>query len=347
MVLLAHLDGTRFFPLPRSLFAHLPLGYLGVSVFFVISGFLISSLLFEEHSRTGRIRLAYFYMRRTFRIFPAYYVFVAVVAGVATIGWLRLYPGDLSAALTYTMNYHSDRAWWLGHSWSLAVEEQFYLIWPLTLLLVGPQRGLIVAGAFVLIAPLIRLGLWQFTIADYPRGIIGNSFETTGDAIAIGCILAGIRHWLWGQSLYRRWLSSAAFGLVPILALTMMAIGYGHPRIFACSYSVALVCIALIVDRCMRLPHGPVGKVLNSRPFVYVGGLSYSLYLWQQLFINRNSTSLLASFPLNIVLAFALAMISFYLIERPWLRLRQAIEARIDRKTISWSGVPMGPGPAA
>ena len=346
MVLLAHLNGTQYFPNVDWFVKFIDVGYLGVSVFFVISGFLISGLLFEEHKRTGKVNLLDFYMRRSFRIFPAYYTLAAIMAISGNLGWIQLRPGDLIAALTYTMNYRSDRAWCLGHSWSLAVEEQFYVIWPITLLLLNPRRGLLAAGAFVIIVPFVRFGLWHFSPSLYPKSIIGNSFETTADSIAIGCILAGVRDWLWGNPMYRRWLRSPWFLAVPFIGLIMMSTA-GHPRLFAWAYSVAILCIAITLDRCIRFPSGIVGSVLNSRSLVYIGGLSYSIYLWQQPFLNRQSRTWWTSFPVNFMLAITFAILSYYLVERPGLRLRQEVEARFRRRHTEMTGIPIGPGPSA
>ena len=336
MVLLSHLVGTRYFPTSGAFTGLRKLGTVGVTVFFVISGFLISALIFDEQRRAGKFNVFHFYLRRMFRIFPAYYALVILVAVVASAGWVQLKPGDLTAAVTFTMNYHPEPAWYLGHSWSLAVEEQFYLLWPVTLFALGPRRGLIGAGAFVVAAPLVRLALWQLDASAYPKAIIGSSFETTGDAIAIGCVLAGLRDWLWDKALYRRWLSSPWFGVVPLLGLTMLSF-WGYPRVLSCSYSIAILCIALIIDRCIRLPNGAVGRVLNSRLLVYVGGLSYSIYLWQQPFLDRNSNSVWASFPLNLVLAMTLALLSL-----PLRRETVAATASVDRGEVAWQALGAG-----
>jgi peptidoglycan/LPS O-acetylase OafA/YrhL len=344
LVVLAHLLGTRGFPLADRSVDGVMMGYLGVTVFFVISGFLISGLLFEEEIRTGRISILQFYMRRMFRIFPAYYTIIAVVALLASTGCIRLNPWDLTAALTYTMNYHPTPAWYLGHSWSLAVEEQFYLLWPAALLALGRRRGLIGAAAFVVAAPFIRLILLQLGAPYYNKAIIGNSFETTGDAIAVGCVLAGVRDWFWKKSWYRRCLTTWWFAAPPVLVLLMFSL-HRHPRIFACAYSVAIVCIAVVIDGCTRLPGGAMGRVLNSRLLVYVGGMSYSFYLWQQPFLNRKSSAVWASFPLNLLLAAAFALISYQFVEKPWLALRRLVEARLWPKGSDLSSRPIVPWP--
>ena len=139
------LDGLRAFSIVLVLIAHVSLQYpwlrrfvehvgnYGVRIFFVISGFLITGLLLKELTKTGRISLKSFYIRRTLRIFPAFYVYVLTVVILAWAGILILLPGDLLHAVTYTMNYHMVRSWWLNHMWSLSVEEQFYLLWPTVL----------------------------------------------------------------------------------------------------------------------------------------------------------------------------------------------------------------------
>jgi len=110
VVLVAHSLGTRNLPgIPRLAV----LADLGVRTFFVISGFLITTLLLSEYEKRGRISLADFYVRRVYRIFPAFYVYLAVMLGIAALGWIHIPPADVAFAATYTMNFHARRAWWL------------------------------------------------------------------------------------------------------------------------------------------------------------------------------------------------------------------------------------------
>lgn len=331
-VLLGHLAGTHGFPAPLAhLIEHdvVDVANFGVRVFFVISGFLITGLLLSEEANYGRISLGRFYLRRTFRIMPAYIVFLVAVLILRQVGWLALRPGDVAHAVTYTMNYHLDRAWYVGHLWSLSVEEQFYLLWPATLLLLGVRRGLRAALVFVLLAPLFRIGTW-YLVPDW-RYLIGNTFETTGDSIAVGCLLAGWRAGLWKRAWYRRVIASR--WIIPALGVLAVVLSSRFRPAVLLGITAMNVVIALGIDRCVRRSDGVVGRVLNVRPVAYVGLLSYSLYLWQQLFVNRSATVAVASFPLNMVLAITLAVLSYYLVERPMLRLRVRVEhERLPRR---------------
>ena len=255
--------------------------------------------------------------------------------------WIVLAPGDLFHTVTYTRNYHATRSWNVGHTWSLSVEEQFYLLWPALLVPLGGRRAIWLAALFVLAAPLIRLELGKFTASA--RDGVGHRFETIADPIAIGCMLSGARSWLHRQPLYHRVLVSPWLLLAPVIVLSG-PLGQ-HPRIdFFVGFTLRNVLVALCIDRWVSYPSGPVGRVLNSRPFIFVGLISYSIYLWQQRFLNRYATSLPTSFPRNIVLAIAAALASYYLVERPSLRLRQRIEralfparagaARAERRTL-------------
>ncbi|HET9832111.1 MAG TPA: acyltransferase, partial [Vicinamibacterales bacterium] len=226
LVLVAHLAGTRGFPVSVESTQILALGELGVHVFFVISGFLITRLLLNDIARTGKISLGDFYFRRTMRIFPAYYVFLAALAGLASAGLIQLASGDMTHALTYTSNYAAARSWFVGHTWSLSVEEQFYLLWPALLVIAGRRRALWFALFTVAVVPLIRLGSWELLRASSDG--IGHRFETVADAIAIGCLLAGTRDWLHQQALYRRALESVWFVAVPCFALGGSLL-YDHP----------------------------------------------------------------------------------------------------------------------
>ena len=312
LVLISHLDGTRGFP---TWFSSLgDTGNLGVRIFFVISGFLITTLLLKEFDKTGRISLRTFYLRRMFRIFPAFYVFALVIAVCQFAGWIRLLPGDLLHGLTYTMNYHFPHGWFMAHIWSLSVEEQFYILWPATLLLCGPRRGLWVSGAAIVIVPLLRIGTWWF----FPNhGGGAEEFHTVCDAIATGCVLAGVFNLMGRCEPYLRFIRSARFAIVPAVAILMYAAQRSTRFYSLAGISILNICIALIIDRYTRYPGTFLGRVLNWAPIRYIGLLSYSFYSWQQPFLNRHSDGMSASFPLNLALVVLCSLASYYIVEQP------------------------------
>ena len=325
-VILGHLAGTQGFPAPigrllRNQYID-PAGF-GVRVFFVISGFLITGLLIGEADRNGRISLTQFYLRRTLRIMPAFFAFLGVVTTLVMMGILVVAPGDLWHAATYTMNYAPNRGHNLGHIWSLSVEEQFYLLWPAVVYWASRGHTKRTAVAVVCLVPLVRIVeamLWNDWLP-----MIGTTFETTADCLAIGCVLALYRDELMTYGWYRRAIGSPWIPLVVILA------GLGFAQRFRpgilIGYSLMNIGIALFIDRYVRWSTGRVGNVLNARPLVYVGTLSYSIYLWQQLFLNRESNAIATMFPLNIVLTASLAWLSYALVETPILA-RRAVVAR-------------------
>ena len=321
-----HVAGTQHSPIPVAFANRLALGELGVRVFFVISGFLITGLLLKELDKERRIRLGRFYFRRTLRIFPPYYAFVLVLIVLQAMGLIELLKGDVLHALTYTSNYLPVRSWNTAHTWSLAVEEQFYLLWPAVLLLAGRRRGLMIAASLIFICPVIRLALAQL-LPEAEAGI-GFRFETMADALAVGCLLAGMRDWLKRQPLYNRLLSSKLFIVVPLMVVAANLM-HDHWRLFILfGFTVMNVGIALTIDWCVTNHTSRVGRLLNAGPMVYVGVISYSLYLWQQIFLNRTAAAPVNMFPVNIGLAILLALASFYLIERPSLALRQRLEKK-------------------
>jgi peptidoglycan/LPS O-acetylase OafA/YrhL len=244
-----------------------------------------------------------------------------------SLNWITLAPGDKLHSLTYTSNYHDGRSWNVGHTWSLSVEEQFYLLWPAVLILLGKWRGLWASLSLIAICPLVRFAIWNF----YPawQAGIGSRFETVADSIAVGCVLAGARGWLKQQPLYNQLLTSKLFVLVPLAVLFANAM-HDHPQVyFLVGYTVMNVGIALCIDWCVTFSEGRIGRLLNSRPLVFVGVMSYSIYLWQQLFLNRDSASDVTKFPLNLLLVGVCALASYYLIERPSLQLRHRLELNL------------------
>ena len=327
LVLLGHASGTAGSFLPAGIAYHLAIGDLGVRVFFVISGFLITTLLMEETERTGSISLGQFYLRRTCRIFPPYYAFLLVLIVLDSGQWITLAPGDVFHAFTYTSNYHNDRSWNVGHTWSLSVEEQFYLLWPAALLILRRAGGLRLATAFVVAAPILRIVLWTFVPAV--KDTVSTRFETVADAIAIGCILALVRGTIHRVALYRALLASRWLLVAPPI-IVLAGLLAERPRFdYLVGFTLRNVLIGVCLDWCITHPNGRVGRLLNRQPFVFVGLISYSLYLWQQIFLNRHVETLATTFPLNLALAGGAAVASYYLVERPVLTLRRWLEVRL------------------
>jgi len=344
LVIAAHASGSAGAPAAlRRAMNVIDFGNLGVRVFFVISGFLITGLLLKEQRTTGRISVPRFYLRRTFRIFPPFYAFISALAIATAVGWIAVPHDDLVHALTYTVNYHHT-SWYVGHAWSLSVEEQFYLLWPAVLVLCGVRRATRVAVGFMLVVPAIRLAYYLWVPSTAPT--IGWRFETVGDAIAIGCVLALLRDALWAQPLYRRLLTSRWIALAP-LAIVLSSITDGHPRVmYPIGIPMRNVAVAILVDWSVRFPAGTIGRVLNSAAMRYIGVLSYSLYVWQEPFLIANGRHVVDRFPLNIAAATACALASYYAIERPALRARAYVERFLDARRQRAAGSLLDPLPA-
>jgi len=347
LVLFGHLGGTRGFPLAEAGgFA----GMLGVRVFFVISGYLITRLLLDEHEARGSIRLSRFYFKRIFRIFVPYYAFLAIVVTAARFGWVQLAPGDLGYALAYASDHHlhaewAHGGWTLGHTWSLAVEEQFYLLWPVVLVMLGARKALFVAAAALLLAPAGRLFVWY--LQPEASFAIGKTAGTVVDTIASGCLLAGLRDFLGKSARYGRLLQSRWFFLVPAAVVASMAIE-DRPRLaFTVGAVILNLGIALCVDRCIRLPQAWATKLLATAPLVAIGRASYSIYLWQQPFLDRYAPGLPSTFPENLIALALTAAAAYFLIEKPSLIARASLQALWTRAAATRGAISGVPSPRA
>lgn len=338
LVLCGHMVGTRGFYNNEAFWGRLgDWGNLGVRVFFVISGYIITYLLIKETRKTGTISIKQFYMRRVLRIFPASYSFLLVVTSLCALGVIAVNRGDLLHAYIYIINFFPSRSWWVGHLWSLSVEEQFYLLWPATLLLLGTRRGLKAAACVLLAAPVIRLATYYLWASQRPT--IGNSFQTVADAIATGCILAGYKDELLQRRWFRRLIECRAFFLIPLAAFLLNARGGARLR-FAVLETVINVAIALCICRSTLITKDWAGRILNWEPLVFIGVLSYSLYVWQQLFLNRGSSLWINRFPENLMFAFGAALISYYAIEKPFLRLRDRMHDHKAEEVAATRSIP-------
>ena len=302
------------------------LGNLGVRVFFVISGFLITGLLVKEMDKTSTIGLLKFYFRRTLRIFPPYYFFLLIILIASLDQDIFVRLRSLFFAAAYATDYINPANWYLGHTWSLAVEEQFYLILPGVLLLLGIRRSKIFLLFIVACLPVIRV--MDFHLSGPDQMWVLKGFHANMDALAIGCLLTLFRTTLQNNSVYKRFLASPVVALLPVVIM-IFNVQYEHPNLFyGVSISVMNISIALCIDWTVTNYTSVAGRVLNSSPFVTLGGMSYSIYLWQQPFFNPENTAAWARFPLNLVGLTVMTLISYFVVERYSLKLRHKWETR-------------------
>jgi peptidoglycan/LPS O-acetylase OafA/YrhL len=305
----------------------LSFGFLGVDFFFVISGFLITLLLLREQDRTGNISLRGFYRRRALRILPAYLVFLGAMYIATRIGWEQIRTGDWIAALTYTMNWRGTTwvspAWAVGHVWSLSVEEQFYLLWPPLVMFLSPRALKRVLIGCILVAPIFRVAARIF-LPNY-EAFGRMSFPARVEPIAAGCLLAMLAVDPAGRALLNRWcrgLGSVLLALFLVIAASILA---SRSKIFALfgRSTVCAILIPIIVWGCANARHSLVRRALAWKPIVGLGILSYSIYLWQQPFLDgEHHESIVCRFPVSIALVFVAAFASYFLIERPFLMIK-------------------------
>jgi len=318
LVCIGHVAGTV--DSPEFLLPLHNLGNFGVKIFFVISGFLITYLLLIERKKTGSINLKQFYIRRTIRLFPAFYFFVICIAIANYFQLIELRSGDLFHASTYTMNFHHDRAWWLNHTWSLAVEEQFYLLWPLLLMFIGHKKSYVAAFVVILAVPLIRTVMWYGF--DASPSAMTREFQAVADALATGCILA----YAYKKNIKMpNCFKTIWFHAVPLLMfiVPMILMKINPAFFYIIGQSFINICAAVIIWRYMGVRKGLPFQLLNLKPVIWLGGLSYSLYLWQEPFLNSWVQEWYASWPLNIILTLIFAVFSYYIIEKPFMQLRK------------------------
>lgn len=296
-------------------------GAHGVDVFFVISGFLITSLLLKESSKTGTIALKGFYIRRVRRIIPAFVFFIAVVLVLRSLGIVRFENSTLLSAVTYTYNLvPSLNSHVFGPVWSLCVEEHFYLVWPLAVLLIPRRRLPAVLVSVMAVAVPIRYYLETRHSSLNPDFLTFTRWDT----IAAGCLLAVIWHGTRGDELRRRlasWRAPAATLAVYLLSATVLCRS-GKYHLFLQHPVEALLLAALVGS--MMVQHGSLpGRLLNSRILVWIGVLSYSIYLGQFAVIDLPILSLF----LGLIFLALYAVVSYNLIEQPVLKSKKITAA--------------------
>jgi peptidoglycan/LPS O-acetylase OafA/YrhL len=271
----------------------------------------------RERSTRGRTSLRAFYARRAVRIFPAFYVYLAVIAVLAAAGALAVPWRDIALAATYAMNFVAQRSFYVGHAWSLAVEEQFYLVWPLALVLLGARRATWLAVIGIAIAPLLRIAAVRYSPGLAP--LTDQAFPFVFDALGTGCVLAILVPHLERSRHYTALLDSRWFWYLPALCLASLAVHAWWFELGA-AQTLANAGIALAIHRCIARPERLATRVLELPALVWIGTLSYSLYLWQEPFVNHGTAPSWCPFPANLAFALAATALSHYLIEKPVLR---------------------------
>jgi peptidoglycan/LPS O-acetylase OafA/YrhL len=301
-------------------------GATGVAVFFVISGFLITALLIKEKERFGRISLRGFYFRRVFRILPAFYLYVFTVAVLAWCGILTIGLRPFAVALTFTSDYIANTSWYLGHTWSLSVEEQFYLLWPFLVMLCSRRALTWLAAAVIVAEPCWRVA-WYFA-APSRRGHGYLMAHTRADTLMFGCLAA----LLYDSAQFQKFVAKtirqgwAAYAALFLLSISkVIEIKMQGSYTFTIEFTLEGIAITLVMLYLIRRPASSVGKVFNSRVMVHVGIVSYSLYLWQQLFLGQRHYSLVMTLA-RIACVFLAAEASYFLVERPFLGIRRRLE---------------------
>ena len=279
------------------------LSKLGVHTFFLISGFLITTLLQAEHERRGSIDLVAFYRRRCFRIFPACFAYILIIAA--------LFPGVRSSliyALTYSVSYFTANTHWVyEHLWSLSVEEQFYLLWPVALV-IGFRHRTRIAWAAMIFAALFRL-----TLALHPSTLgaayLHSSFPATMDSIAAGCLAA-----IYAPILRERFSWMADSPVIAVsLALTCWVLAqvlWGGVLTVVWGAVPLLMAVGLLILVERR------DWILNNRVAGVIGVMRYSLYLWQEPFSFQPGRPVL----LSLLLLLCCAIASYLLVVRPMIR---------------------------
>jgi peptidoglycan/LPS O-acetylase OafA/YrhL len=303
------------------------LSTLGFNIFFVISGFIITKLALREFDQTGRFSIRNFYTRRFFRIIPPLFLYLGAVMLAAAFLLIEQAHSETLAAAAFVCNIPGVSCGWFGgHTWTLAYEEQFYISFPLLFALVGVNMRKFIAILFIVLValPFLRAVLH---LGDGWRAFA--TFATVFSYICVGAVIAAyeVNIKRLAESRYAAYFScGAAFLLIGLLFLkATFAFPPGSPLAYmlvALNNTIPPICIAWLVGSSVHQSN-LFTRALAMPPLVFIGMISYSLYLWQQFFMAprwlyiSDPDSLLLIPPLM----FVVATLSYYLVERPSVQL--------------------------
>jgi len=310
-------------------------GAFGVDVFFGLSGLLITSLLLAEFEQTGAFHLERC-LRRAFRILPPYLVFLAgyTAAGMWRSGW------EVASCLLFFRNYAPDTVAGGGtqHLWSLAVEEHFYLLWPGLLAWIGARRSKDWAARLALLVGLWRLVESQMATPLFPAAFARFRTDLRLDALLWGCAVAFFLNDAHQREKLTRQLR---FGVwIALAGLTGLCIRYFSPL----TSLIVATLIPILLAGTVLHPEWLLSRFLDLPPVAWLGRISYSLYLWQGMFLIaalEHPAAWWRQWPANLVLSVAVAALSHYLVEKPLIRIGARLAARRSVRPYSAPAIPV------
>jgi peptidoglycan/LPS O-acetylase OafA/YrhL len=341
-VVLAHgsFSLSQFFGQPSL--ERLAFGGHGVYLFFGLSGFLICSRLLQEQEQTTTIDLKAFYLRRAFRILPPLLVYLAALSVLHVMGKLPLSLQEVVACLLFFRNYVVGPAAgevghfgnYTDHFWSLSVEEHFYLIWPGLLLLLGNKRALWWTIALILSVALWRNLDFRYDLLNqryFELEVFAHRSDIRLDALLSGCLLAMLLQF----ERVRRLLTRLLPNLV-VIGLGLLYFVISEHKPYLSTLMMALLVPLMIVGTVLS-PKSLLSRLLETRALRWIGRLSYSIYIWQELFQVPGTIprplpfGSLQEFPLSLLCVLGLSCLSYYLVEQPMVRLGHRLTRSSDR----------------
>jgi peptidoglycan/LPS O-acetylase OafA/YrhL len=298
------------------------LGTFGVSVFFVLSGYLITRTMLADERIHGRLRIGNFYRRRALRIFPAFYAFLIILWGLTALGRLPMPDKTTWLASIFYFRNLAGSGLETGHLWTLSLEEQFYLFWPALFVLMRRRRLAFIAA--VVIVSTVWRAMWLHEQVGHvieltrPGGYYWRT-DFRMDTFLIGGAFA-IADWEWVKTapVYLAWL------VLPVWVSSAIGVSYLAPL----DTAVTAFIVAMSIGWLVANPGCRAARVLAWRAAVVAGVLSYSIYLWQQLFLVPFAH--LTAW--NYVGVGVTACGSYWLVERPFLGLRDRGKAAAARE---------------
>jgi peptidoglycan/LPS O-acetylase OafA/YrhL len=331
------------------------LGFLGVDMFFVLSGFLIVTLLLRERDRQGDISLRGFYLRRSLRIFPAYYGLLAVLTLIYTLkpnG--RTPPGffaDLPYLLTYTINWVQSASI-MAIAWSLAAEEQFYLVWPPIEKWLSRRAWAVLLGILAVNQAVNFLMVDGRLAAWLSPWRVPGMCQITFTPICLGVALAHALHSPRGFRTFER-LLGASWAPAAVLGVLILDLGSAPPDLTGWPRLSIQVLMAILLGSCViRDPHW-LSPVLDNSVMRRIGVVSYGIYLYHLLGLHLAGIVLrwsglafpYADFLITMLVSWGMAELSYRFYEKPFLRLKDALGRRWARagvtRTESAEGAPI------